>query len=152
MPDQKPVVSAHGVKSGVDAGKAAGWARVTRMMAFAFGLVGGFALFQDGGFSAAKALAGGLAIGLVTYLLFGAIGAARGLLSITALRDPNNRMRIAMGFGVFVALLGGSAVYLRDGASLTDALIFGTLFGAVAFVAGYFPLLTWILGVLGLLS
>ena len=150
MADHKPVVSSRGKAAGVDPEKVAAWGRVTRTMTFAFGLVGGGVLFQDFGFTARMAIAGSLGIGLITYLLMSAIGAARGLGAITGSSDPKNRMRMALSFGMFVGLLGGSGVYFHDGAPLKDALLTGGALGAFGFVIVYVPLIATILSIIGL--
>jgi hypothetical protein len=148
--DRKPVVSSHRTAAGVDPDKAAAWGRVTRTMAFAFGLVGGGVLFQDFAFTARMAIAGGLGIGLITYMIMFAIGAARGLGAITGSRDPKNRFRMALGFAVFIGLLGGSGVYFHDGSPLKEALMTGGALGLFGFVIGYFPIIATILSIIGL--
>lgn len=147
MSDPKSVVTKEG---GATAEKAAAWERVSRMFAISFALVGGAALYQDGGYSAGLALAGAAAIGLLTYIVFGAIGAARGLGGISAFHDKTNRVKIATGFGVFCALLGGSGVYFHDGAPLATALLSGAGLGLVGFLAAYFPIIPVIASILSI--
>ena len=146
--DRKSVVSSRAKAKPTPASQ--GWSRVTRMAAFAFGLVGGAALFQDGSWPPAKAAVSGLGIAAVTFVILRAVGSERGLASIHGFRDPQYRVRVAAGFGVLFAALGGSGVYFHDGAPLADALLTGAALGVFGSVLGYFPIITFILALIGL--
>ncbi|MEQ1578807.1 MAG: hypothetical protein ABL894_14315 [Hyphomicrobium sp.] len=152
MVDNPPVVSPRGKANSAIGEKAAAWKRVARMAALSFGLAGAGALYQDGGQPSALAMAGGLGVGIISYVLLTAVSAARGLGLIAAFRDPKNCARVAAGFGVLCALLGGSGVYFHDGAPVGDALLTSAALGVVGFLAGYFPLLTWLASLVGLSS
>lgn len=127
-----------------------GWSRVTNMAAFVFGLVGGAALFQDGGWPLAQAAAGGFGIAAVTFVILRGIGSERGPASIHGFFDPKYRLRVAAGFGILIAALGGAGVYFHDGAPLSDALLTGGALGVAGFVLGYFPIFTFILSLIGM--
>ena len=140
MPEHKPVVTSPRSTEGVTVERAAAWGRVSWTMAFAIGLVGGAALYTDGGLPAGKAVASAAVIGIAVMMLMRVVGAARGLGSIVAFKQKDNRTRIALGLAVFGAILGGSGVYFHDGAPLKDALLTAAALAVTCFVAGYLKL------------
>lgn len=135
---------------GGDPEKAAAWGRVSRMLAFSCALIGGIALYKDGGYSVAAALAGALAIAISVLFVLGLVGAARGLGAISAANDKGNRARLALGAAVFFGVLGFAAVTIHDGGSAFDGALVGAALAAVGFIGVYFPILAAIASVLGI--
>lgn len=122
-----------------DPEQVAAWGRVTRMMSFASGLVGGTTLYVDGGYSPLLSLLGGLVIAASVTAVLDFVGARRGLAALTGPRTRKSRFGLALLSALFFGGLGFAAVTVHDGGSLSEAALTGAALALIGFLAVYIP-------------